>query len=177
MVRTTCPSPSMRMKALGAKPSAAWASPFANGRPRLSIRPPPVAAPACKKVRRERAFMSASLPARLRGLLDRFANADIGAAAANVAGHRVVDIGIGRTWVARDERRSRHDLAGLAVAALHDLPVEPGLLDLGARRRRADRLDRRDRGGADALDWGDTGPDGGAVHMHRAGAAERHAAA
>jgi hypothetical protein len=33
--------------------------------------------------------MSASLSARLRGLLDRFANADIGSTAADVAGHRV----------------------------------------------------------------------------------------
>src|SRR5260370_7087483 len=87
--------------------------------------------------------MSASLRARLRGLLDRFANAGIGAAAADVAGHRVVDVGIRRTRVACKQRRSRHDLARLAVAALGDLAVEPGLLDLGARRGLADRLDRR----------------------------------
>jgi len=37
---------------------------------------------------------------------------------------------------------------------LHDLAVKPGLLDLGARRRRADRLDRRDLGRADAVDRG-----------------------
>src|ERR1700704_935965 len=100
--------------------------------------------------------MSASLWARLRGLLDRFANAGIGAAAADVAGHCVVDVGIGRMRVARQQRRSRHDLARLAVAALNDLTVEPRLLALGARRCRADRLDRRDLGGADAVDRGDT---------------------
>jgi hypothetical protein len=33
--------------------------------------------------------------------------------------------------VALEQRRSRHDLARLAVAALNDLTVEPGLLDLG----------------------------------------------
>src|SRR5258705_12967706 len=79
--------------------------------------------------------------------------------------------------VARKQRRSGHDLAGLAVPALHDLSVDPGLLDPGARGCRADRLDRRDRGGADAVDRGDTGTHCNAVDMHGAGAAERHAAA
>ena len=87
----------------------------------------------------------ASLSAR-RSLLDRFANAGIGPAAADVAGHCVVDVGIGGIGVAGEERRSRHDLARLAVAALNHLEVEPGLLDLCAHRRRADRLDRRDLG-------------------------------
>ena len=36
--------------------------------------------------------------------------------------------------VAREQRRGRHDLARLAVAALRHLAVEPGLLDPGARR-------------------------------------------
>jgi hypothetical protein len=110
-------------------------------------------------------------------LLDRFANAQIGPAAADVAGHRVVDIGIRRMRVARKQRRSRHDLARLAVAALNDLAVEPGLLDLGARRCRADRLDRRDLRGANAVDIGDAGTGGDAIDMHGAGAAQRHAAA
>jgi hypothetical protein len=98
-------------------------------------------------------------------------------AAADVAGHRVVDIGIGWMWVARKQCRSGHDLARLAIPALNDLPVEPGLLDLGARRCRSDCLDRRDLGGADAVDRGDTGTGGDAVDMHGAGATERHAAA
>src|SRR5215470_6986753 len=127
--------------------------------------------------RRDRSSWSASLPARLRGLLDRLANADIGPAAADVAGHRVVDIGIGRTRIAREQRRSRHDLARLAIPALRDLAVDPGLLDLGAGRARADRLDRRDRRAADAVDRRDAGPDGEAVDVHGTGAAERHAAA
>jgi hypothetical protein len=46
----------MRMKALGTKPltSAPSAQPFANGSVRLSIKPPPAAAPAYRKLRRER---------------------------------------------------------------------------------------------------------------------------
>src|SRR5262249_58891223 len=97
-----------------------------------------------RKKRGDRSALSASLAARLRGLFDRFANAQISPAAADVAGHRVVDVGIRRMRVARKQRRSGHDLARLAVAALNDLAVEPGLLDLGAGRGRADRLDRRD---------------------------------
>src|SRR5258705_13620314 len=116
--------------------------------------------------------MSASLSTRLRGLLDGFTNADIGPTAADVAGHRGVDVGIGGAWVAREQRRSRHDLARLAVPALNDLPVEPGLLDLGARRCRPDGLDRRDLGGAAAVDRGDGGTNGVAVAMHGAGAAK-----
>src|SRR5882724_916349 len=127
--------------------------------------------------RGDRGSLSASLSARLRGLLDRFANADIGPTSADVAGHRAVDVGIRRMRVTREERRSRHDLARLAVAALNDLPVEPRLLDPGARRRGADRLDRRDRGGAYTVDRGDTGTHCNAVDVHGAGAAERHAAA
>src|SRR5262249_11654777 len=90
------------------------------------------------ETRDDRASWSASLSARLGGLLDRLPNAQIRPAAADVAGHRGVDIGIGRMGIARQQRGGGHDLARLAVAALHDLPVEPGLLDLGACRRRAD---------------------------------------
>ena len=39
----------------------------ANGRLRLSIRPPPAAAPACKKLRRERPFSAGDRPGRRLG--------------------------------------------------------------------------------------------------------------
>ena len=52
------------------------------------------------------------------GVLDRLANADIGAAAADIARHRCVDIGIIRVRGTVEQRRRRHDLAGLAIAAL-----------------------------------------------------------
>ena len=74
--------------------------------------------------------MVASLSAR-RSLLDRLANADIGSAAADVAGHRLVDVGIRRMRVCCEKCRSGHDLARLAVAALNDLAIEPRLLDFG----------------------------------------------
>src|SRR6516162_10305508 len=129
------------------------------------------------EIRDDASSLSASLSARLRRLLDRFANAQIGPAAADIAGHRVVDIGIRRMWVARKQRCGGHDLAGLAVAALNDFAVEPGLLDLGACRRCADRLDGRDLRAADAVDRRDAGTDGSAVEVHGASAAQRHPAA
>src|SRR5215470_20286329 len=101
MVSVTPPSPPIRTKALGAKaPSPACAEPPASGSRRLSIKPPPAAAPACRKPRRESPVvddrpaaaaapvrcarvMSASLPVLLRGLLAGLADAQIGPAAAD----------------------------------------------------------------------------------------------
>src|ERR1700688_1909050 len=58
-------------------------------------------------------------------LLYRFANTYVRAAPANVSRHGGADIrviGVGRR---RQERRRRHDLARLTVAALHNLEFEP----------------------------------------------------
>src|SRR5262249_24377068 len=119
--------------------------------------------------------MSPSLP--LGRMLDRFANANIGPAATDIAEHGAVDVSVRRIRVASEECDGRHDLTRLAIAALHYLAVEPRFLNLSAGRRCADRLDRRDFGGTDALDRGDTRAGGSAVDMYRAGAAQRHAAA
>jgi len=118
-----------------------------------------------------------SLPVLTARLFDCFADAHIGPATADIAGHGVVDIGIARVRVARQQRRSGHDLPRLAVAALDDLAIEPGLLDFGARRRRANGLDGRDVRIADAVDRSDTGAGGDAVDMHSARAAQGQAAA
>src|SRR5262245_39304728 len=123
MVSTIWPSSPMRTKALGTN-SLPAACVLPNGRLRLSIRPPLAAALVRRKLRRDRSVMSASC-----GQLDGVADAAVGAATADVAGHCTVDVGIGRLGVARQQRRCRHDLARLAVATLDDLAVEPGLLD------------------------------------------------
>src|SRR2546425_12733271 len=70
--------------------------------------------------------------------LDGLADAWIGSAAADVPGHRLVDVGVRGRGDLRQQRCRRHDLTGLAVAALPDLEVEPGVLDLLAHRRRAE---------------------------------------
>jgi len=49
-----------------------------------------------------------------------------------VAGHRVIDFGVSWMRLARQKGRRGHDLARLAIAALDNLPVQPGFLDLGA---------------------------------------------
>jgi hypothetical protein len=64
------------------------------------------------------------------------------------------------------KRRSGHDLARVAVGALNDLAVEPGLLHLGTRRCRADGLDRGDLGSANALDRAYARARGSAANMH-----------
>ena len=53
-----------------------------------------------------------------RGLLDRFANAHVGTAAADISGHRGVDIGVIGIWGVREQGCCRHDLARLAITAL-----------------------------------------------------------
>src|SRR5688500_19574113 len=64
----------------------------------------------------------------LRGTADGRKDPLVGAAAADVACHGGVDIGVGGARLAFEQRRSRHDLAGLAVAALRDVVLDPRLL-------------------------------------------------
>src|SRR6516165_6418145 len=68
--------------------------------------------------------MSGSCSSRLDGGGDPL----IAAAAADVAAHRVVDLGFGRVLRRRQQCRGLHDLAGLAIAALRDIQGTPSLL-------------------------------------------------
>src|SRR6266853_772751 len=145
MVRTICPSLPMRMKAFGvnaapAAPSAEWAAPVLK-----PIRsPPPSAALALRNCRRERStVMSGPFLGRV---FDSLADPHISAAAADVPRHGSVDIAVGRVGVGREQGRRGHDLAGLAIAALRHLQLDPGLLNLSAGGRGANCLD-----GGDAL--------------------------
>src|SRR5580658_7122760 len=63
-----------------------------------------------------------------RSLLDSSANPRIGSATADVAAHRVIDILVGRPRLLIQQRRGGHDLSRLAVAALHDIERQPGVL-------------------------------------------------
>src|SRR6266478_6812777 len=143
MVRTICPSLPMRMKAFGvnaapAAPSAEWAAPVLK-----PIRsPPPSAALALRNCRRERStVMSGPFLGRV---LDSLADSHISAAATDVPRHGGVDIAVGRVRLGGEQRRRGHDLAGLAIAALRHLEIEPRLLNLSARGGGANRLDRGD---------------------------------
>src|ERR1700730_2502121 len=109
-------------------------------------------------------------------MLDGLADPYVGSAAADVAGHRLVDITVLRDRVACQECRCAHDLTGLAIATLHDLKIEPGLLNSCASRSPADRFNGGDFAIADAVDSRDAGANRIAVLMYGAGAAQCHAA-
>ena len=104
------------------------------------------------------------------------ADALVGAAAADV-GHRLVDVRVGRLGIFFEQRRGRHDLARLAVAALRHVDRRPRLLHrmraVGRQALDGDdlvgRLHVADTDRARALHL--------AVDVHRAGAALRDAAA
>ena len=68
------------------------------------------------------------------------------------------------------ERDRRHDLAGLAVAALDDVQPVPGVLH-GPRDLARDTLDRGDLAAGGGRGRRHAGTDGLPVEMHRAGAA------
>src|SRR5258705_9489676 len=132
-----------------------------NGRLNPSASPEPAAAVLTMNLRRERLvalslmifFMIA--PSRLRfgftvgaagELLGRpvhaRAHALIRSAAADV-GHRFVDVLVARIRIFPQQRRGRHDLARLAIAALRHVEFQPRLLHrMRALRRQA--LDRDD---------------------------------
>src|SRR6266853_5468133 len=138
MVRTICPSLPMRMKALGTNGAAD--APIEGPVLNPINRPPPNAALALRNSRRERS-MSGPLLCRV---LDSLADSHISAAATDVPRHRGVDVAVCRVWFGGEQRRRRHDLAGLAIAALRDLEIEPRLLNLPAGGCGTDGLDRGD---------------------------------
>src|ERR1700677_1916238 len=75
----------------------------------------------CGKALNLRQRMTYHLPSGCAGcLFDRGANTHIGAATADIPCHGGVDIGIIRMRRRTQKRGLRHDLAGLAIAALDD---------------------------------------------------------
>src|SRR6476619_2530756 len=129
-----------------------------------SARPPPAAAAAARNLRRDRLVMvvvMACLPSALLLVagreMDRLPDALIGAAPTDV-GHGGVDVGIGGLGLALQQGGGGHDLAGLAVAALRNLQLQPGLLH-GATAGVGETFDSDDLVG-----WLDV------LHLHQAGA-------
>src|SRR6516164_3817149 len=164
MTSVVCPERSMRMKAFGANlPCVLSGGCSGSFTPRAGRWKPNTntpASPPCRSTRREgersccaSEYMGSLLcPVGARGALDRLADAHIGAAAADVSCHRRVDVGIVGMRRVREQRRRRHDLTGLAIAALNDFQIQPGLLNGGSRGRSADALDRGDGAIADGTD-------------------------
>src|SRR5690348_9116160 len=107
---------------------------------------------------------------------DRTADAVVATTATDVARHRRVDLGIAWLRFLSQQCAGRHDLSGLAVAALHDVDPEPRLLQPRTRLGAADVLDGVDLCLADAADRQLAGAQRGPIHVHGAGAAEPRAA-
>src|SRR5215510_12209361 len=98
--------------------------------------------------------ISASRLRQFSGAMDRFADARVSPAAADVAGHRSVDVRIAWVRIGREQRGRGHDLPRLAVTALWDLELDPCALDWMAAiaRETFDRGDRLAGNGADRCD-------------------------
>src|SRR5579862_9347467 len=110
------------------------------------------------------------------GAVDGAPDAWISSAAANVAGHGLVNILVSGLGIFANQDGGAHDLAGLAVATLRDVNFDPGALQrMRAVRRKA--FNGGDMLAGDARNWRNTGADGLSIEMHRTGPAERHAAA
>ncbi len=76
--------------------------------------------------------------------MDGLADALVSGAAAEIARHGGVDVGVGRFRFFREQRSGAHDLSGLAIAALGDVEVTPGLLDGTEFSIRGETLDGGD---------------------------------
>src|SRR5215510_6373931 len=104
----------------------------ASGIWKPSISPPPTATEAWMNERRDRIclVMSASLCLRdFGGAADRLHDPLIGSATAKIVGHRSLDLRERRILALGDQGGGRHDLTALAIAALRDPDLHPGLLD------------------------------------------------
>ena len=82
-------------------------------------------------------------PLHVRYGMDRLADLLEGPATADV-GDGVVDILIGRLRIVLQQRRDRHDHPALAIAALRNVIIDPGLLHLMQRAVGRQTLDGGD---------------------------------
>src|SRR3954463_8991900 len=108
----------------------------------------------------------------MHGVLDAL----VTAATADVARHRFADLVVGGFWIVHQQRGRLHDLAGLAIAALRDIDLAPGLLHRVIAGR-VQALDGGDVAAGHVGNRGDAGAYGLLVDDDGARAAQRLAAA
>src|ERR1700688_1042605 len=108
--------------------------------------------------------------------MDRVFDALVTAAAADVARHRLAYLIVRGLWIFVQQCRGLHDLAGLAIAALRNIDLAPGLLNRVITGR-MQAFDRRDLSADHVGDRGDAGARCFLVDEHRACAALRYTAA
>src|SRR5882724_12406704 len=115
-----------------------------NGTSNPKARPAPAAAVPTTKARRLSWgiwFMASS--SSVRGGVNGFTHLLEGAAAANV-GNGVVDLSVSRLGLLLEQSCDRHDHAALAIAALWNVVIDPGLLHPGQRAVDGESLYRGD---------------------------------
>src|SRR5471032_67760 len=156
---------------------AARACSAASGRNTPSVRPVAASAVVLMKSRRVVVMARSSGFAHFRGRrVDGGADAVVGAAAADVAAHGVLDVGVAGIFIRVQQGGGAHQLARLAVAALRHVVRDPGLLQR-VRIVLRQRLDGGDLLAGDHRQRRLARADRRAVQMHGAGAAQGHAAA
>ncbi len=121
--------------------------------------------------------MVAPFGERRRSVLDRRADARIGSAPADEAGHRGVDLRLAGFAVGAQQSRRAHHLATLAIATLRHVVLDPRVLHSLADQVGGQAFDGRNVRAFDRCHRHDTRARRRAVHIDRAGAAQRRAAA
>src|SRR4029453_12092100 len=148
-----------------------------NGRSNPRARPAPAAAVPTTKARRSSCgiwFMAPS--SGVRGGVNGFTHLLEGAAAADV-GDSLVDVGVSRLGLLPEQGCDRHDHAALAIAALWNVVIDPGLLHVGQYAVDRETLDRGDLLADGFADLHAAGSHRDAIDVNRAGAALGDAAA
>src|ERR1700724_203273 len=102
----------------------------------------------------------------------RCADPGVGSATTDIAAHRQIDVAVGRFAELLEQADGAHDLAGLTVPALGNVPIDPSFLDCGRLPPRCS-LDGGDLAIAERRYRNRAGAQWLAVHQHRAGAALR----
>src|SRR5579863_7709995 len=108
--------------------------------------------------------------------MNGFADALVRAAAADVAAHEIVNVGIGGVGLLGEQRGGGHDLAALTIAALRNVNFDPGLLD-GMIAFFGKAFDGGDFFAGDGRDRRDAGAGRFTVDVDSTSAAKGHAAA
>src|SRR4051812_10961102 len=176
----TMPSGAMDIKADSVAGAAAAVVRACSGIVASSRNPPPASRAVFSKVRLLSSMFIASgnmvrLLMRAGGDLDRGLNPVVTGAAADISRHRRVDLLERGAWSVREQGSRGHDLPGLAVATLHDIDLQPGLLQSGTHGCFTNVLDGGDSGIAQTSHRRLARALGGAVHMDRAGSAKSRA--
>src|SRR5579862_64812 len=171
----TRPSGAMETKAdssAGAPATAAEPSArTGDGMKASRASPPPARSDALSTVRRVRSVPegsrdTAALLFQSGRNADRAADTVVARTPADVARHRRIDLLIRGPCGLAEQRARGHDLTGQTVAALHDIDLQPGLLQSRANSRAADVLDGLDLRHADAADRQLAGAPRRAIHVH-----------